>query len=255
MPLALLQNLNLSRSLPHRSFTSLQDARCRLWKAAYSTGSAKLFADAEREELQAASKESSKTSRVAFLEKEHENWTGDEDIKDTVLRMLMDKYKPLRSGVIQTAEEKLKKAPPTIGIVGDAGCAAMELPPVKLTPASGSWANEPLLPSVPGHQPWHTTFNVPSHETAAIKFATIPKDQAAFSSPFSRDPALPLDEKERRAVLESRKKTKEIGRLGRAKESTLDYRLGIKGEASADARPNPSSMKGWQSLVEDRIEV
>ena len=253
MPPGFLQNPVFARSLPQRSFDSIQyHVRYRLRKVAYSTGSAKLFADAEREEQDAASKESPATSRAAFLGQQHENWTGDEDIKDAVLRMLMDKYKPLRSGVIQSAEEKLKKAPPAIGVVDD---AARELPPVKLVPTSGSWANEPLLPSIPGHQPWHTTFKAPSHEKATIKFAKFPEEHATVSSPLSRDSVLPLDEKERRAELESRRKHKEIGRLGRAKESTLDYRLGIKGKASADTRPNPSSMKGWQSLVEDRIEV
>ena len=38
-------------------------------------------------------------------------------------------------------------------------------------------------------------------------------------------------------------------------DSTLDYRLGLKGTAGHVRRPNPVSMKGWASLVEDRIEV
>ena len=46
-------------------------------------------------------------------------------------------------------------------------------------------------------------------------------------------------------------------RLSQARESTLDYRLGIKSSAVAGQfrRPNPASLKGWASLVEDRIEV
>ena len=36
------------------------------------------------------------------------DWTGDESIQDAVLRMLVDKYKPLRAGTIRTAEDKLK---------------------------------------------------------------------------------------------------------------------------------------------------
>jgi hypothetical protein len=32
-------------------------------------------------------------------------------MEDAVLRMLVDKYKPLRTGTVQTAEEKLHRAP------------------------------------------------------------------------------------------------------------------------------------------------
>ena len=45
---------------------------------------------------------------------QHPNWTGNESIEDTVPRMLVDKYKPLRTGTIQTAEEKMHRAPSQI---------------------------------------------------------------------------------------------------------------------------------------------
>ena len=72
--------------------------------------SSKLFADAEHEERAGAT-----PTRAAVLPgtaPEQPNWTGDERIEDTVLRMLVDKYKPLRTGTIQSAEEKMHRAPP-----------------------------------------------------------------------------------------------------------------------------------------------
>ena len=72
--------------------------------------SSKLFSDAEHEERAGAT-----PTRAAVLPgttPEQPNWTGDERIEDTVLRMLVDKYKPLRTGTIQSAEEKMHRAPP-----------------------------------------------------------------------------------------------------------------------------------------------
>ncbi|KAG9074427.1 hypothetical protein FS749_014014, partial [Ceratobasidium sp. UAMH 11750] len=77
----------------------------------YQSASAKLFADAEAEEREEAQRRS-KPSQADILMNKHENWDGDERIQDTVLRMLMDKYKPLRTGQIQTADEKLKASLP-----------------------------------------------------------------------------------------------------------------------------------------------
>ena len=70
----------------------------------------KLFSDAKHEERAGAT-----PPRAAVLPgtaPEQPNWTGDERIEDTVLRMLVDKYKPLRTGTIQSAEEKMHRAPP-----------------------------------------------------------------------------------------------------------------------------------------------
>ena len=53
------------------------------------------------------------------------------------------------------------------------------------------------------------------------------------------------------------KRSEIAGRLTRAKESSLDYRLGITKnmKGGVRARPNPVSIKGWVGLVEERIEV
>ena len=48
------------------------------------------------------------------------------------------------------------------------------------------------------------------------------------------------------------------GRIHSARESTLDYKLGLKSGSPGERmlrRRNPATLKGWASLVEDRIEV
>jgi DnaJ family protein C protein 28 len=121
-------------------------------------------------------------------------------------------------------------------------------------------ADEPLLPAVEGHKPWLTTFKVPSHATASIRYGHISTvGTASSSTSFTRRAAQagPTDDdRTRRKEREVKKRSEIVGRLTRAKESTLDYRLGItKNKAGMQARPNPVSVKGWAGLVEERIEV
>ena len=121
------------------------------------------------------------------------------------------------------------------------------------TPVRQYVPGEPILPGIPGHQPWHTTFTVPSHATSNVRYGNIPPPK-----PFQpgSSASLPLDDKARRKERETKRRMQQGVRLSQARESTLDYRLGIKGAAAEQfRRPNPVSMKGWASLVEDRIEV
>ncbi|KAI0796255.1 hypothetical protein BC629DRAFT_1698197 [Irpex lacteus] len=194
----------------------------------------------------------------------HENWTGEESMQDAVLRMLVDKYKPLRTGTIRTADDKLKKAPPRLANVDAAAVGSLEafrqieeeekvVVQTSWGPSSRSMAEVPLLPSVEGHQPWHTTFTVPTHAQSSIKYGNIP-----VVPPTKGMPPPTLDDKARRQAREAKKRTEHAGRLRDARESMIDYRLGIKGEKTSEVatrrRPNPLGMKGWASLVEDRIE-
>ncbi|KAK0491555.1 hypothetical protein IW261DRAFT_1438315 [Armillaria novae-zelandiae] len=225
--------------------------------SAKSTHSAsdRLFADAAREERLSSPQ---KSSRLTVLENEHANWTGDESVQDAVLRMLVDKYKPLRSGTLQSADQKLKRAPPAISSAGAYHGATAEFSglskepssPKLLQPSTGSWATESLLPSTEGHRPWHTEFRVPSHVSASVKVAHFPLQSSKLSaSPHS------VDEPTRKKEKEAKKRVEHAGRLSRARESTLDYRLGIKKSSEGmGRRPNPVSLKGWASLVEDKIE-
>lgn len=202
-----------------------------------SSASDKLLADAAREEAEQASAPQ-QSSKIPFLEAQNENWTGDERVQDAVLRMLVDKYKPLRSGAIQSADQKLRNKLPVVS-----------LNPIELAkPSSGSWAAEALIPSKEGHRPWHTEFKVPSHVTSSIKLANIPPPtKLSFSATTNG-----LGNRNKKTV---EKRTQMAGRLNRARESTLDYRLGIRRAEGAGGGINPVSVKGWAGLVEERIEV
>jgi len=228
----------------------------------YTTQNAsdKLFADAEREE--SAEVGSQSRQKLDALVQQHENWTGEERIQDTVLRMLVDKHKPLRGSSVLTAEEKLKKSPPqvraasvtdTVDSSRHEHTSTISVLPY-LRPRPGSWAKEPLLPSNPTHKPWETTFKPPSDGT--IKVGRIP--HASASSPYGSSGGLAQGRFDERSVKE-KKKTLQVERLSQALESTLDYRLGIKiGEQKhllQTGTPNPVSLKGWNSIIEEKIEV
>ena len=221
------------------------------------SASSKLFEDAAREEAEEEAA-AQRSSTLSMLESQQENWTGDEPIQHAVLRMLVDKYKPMRSGPIRTAEQKLKETPPQVHLAGShTNMLVEEEPSAVMTrtreeaPTRRYVPGEPILPGVEGHRPWHTTFTVPSHATSSVRYGNIPPPRPA------RAPSpLPLDEKARRKERETKKRMEQGTRLSRARESTIDYRLGIKGAAAEQfRRPNPVSLKGWASLVEDRIEA
>ncbi|KAJ3504368.1 hypothetical protein NLJ89_g7965 [Agrocybe chaxingu] len=72
------------------------------------SASEKLFADAARSEKAEEEALARQAAILASAGGEHENWTGDERMQDAVLRMLVDKYKPLRAGRVMSAEEKMK---------------------------------------------------------------------------------------------------------------------------------------------------
>ncbi|KAG1806524.1 uncharacterized protein HD556DRAFT_1224609 [Suillus plorans] len=208
----------------------------------YQRASEKLFADAEREEAEEAQSPKPSISNIPQLQSQDENWTGEESIQDAVLRMLVDKYKPMRLGPIRTADMKLREAPPKVHT--DAY--------VVERPAQG-WqelANKPLLPSIEGHKPWLTTYEAPSHASASIKLGN-------FTPASARTPGVHAvtDERTRKTERELARRKEQAGRLSRARESTLDYRLGLKNsEGQHTARRNPVSMRGWQALIEDKIQ-
>lgn len=211
-----------------------------------TSASAKLFADAEREEAEEAAKATKLTALTRIAQQQqHPNWDGDERVEDGVLRMLMDKYKPLRTGTIQSAEEKIRRNPPKMS----SAFSAVNIATVKLEPTTGSWATEALLPAKEGHQPWHTEFKAPTTSTSSVKLAHIPPP------PKNKISQEPLDDRARRKVREEKRRAQQVNKLALARESTLDYRLGIKGREVSGTMLNPSTMKGWNSLIEDKIEV
>lgn len=210
--------------------------------ANYQRASEKLFADAEREEAEEPQSPKPNISNIPQLQSQDENWTGEESIQDAVLRMLVDKYKPMRSGPIRTADMKLKEAPPKV----HTDAYVVEQP----AQAWQEFANKPLLPSIDDHKPWHTTYKAPSHASASIKLGN-------FTPASARAPGVHavVDERTRKTERELARRKEQAGRLTRARESTLDYRLGLKnGEGQHAARRNPVSMRGWQALIEDKIQ-
>ncbi|KAF8878854.1 hypothetical protein BD779DRAFT_1553545 [Infundibulicybe gibba] len=212
-------------------------------------GSDHLFAISELEESEPS--RASPHPKV-HLEHEYENWTGDERVQDTILRMLIDKHKPLRTGTVLSAEQKLKRTPPNVrpaqlDVSTRDNTSAVD-PSSTLGP--DSWKSRPLLPTKAGHEPWHTTFKAPIHAATSIRLGNLPAPASTTQKPT------PLDDRMRRQQRDERRRSEHAGRLTRARESTLDYRIGIRGSnsAAADMRRNPVGMKGWTSLVEDRIE-
>ncbi|KAF8170728.1 hypothetical protein K438DRAFT_1982579 [Mycena galopus ATCC 62051] len=165
--------------------------------------------------------------------------------------MLVDKYKPLRTGTIQTAEQKLRKFPPRVQQYHPDSPpidSAPPPPPPPPPPPGNSWADVPLLAGSPDHRPWHTEFKVPEHAQSSIKFGHFPLLAHTPQSKHASD-------------LEQTRKTekafnKQLGRIIGARESTLDYRLGLGPHArrTTGSRVNPVNIKGWTSLIEDRIE-
>ena len=188
------------------------------------------------------------------------NWDGDEPIADAVLRMLVDKYKPLRSGTITTADEKLSKAAPSVRVVDNPSDSSFLSPELTSEGApttseralaypevdrSKPLKDQPLLPAVDGHRPWHTNFKAPSHATASVRLGNI--------EPVKSSPSPVLDEKARKQEKENRKRFQTAFKLEGAKESILDHRLGVQQQKRPQA--NPITMKGWRTLVEERIEA
>ena len=79
-------------TLPHNS-DSCNHVSASTSTARGLTGSDKLLSDALRLE---AEEEASLSSRSRQPDPNDPVWTGEERVQDTVLRMVMDKYKPLR---------------------------------------------------------------------------------------------------------------------------------------------------------------
>ncbi|KAI5116046.1 hypothetical protein M0805_009360 [Coniferiporia weirii] len=213
------------------------------------SASAKLLADAARseaDEIAHARRAEHPLVARALAEAEDGPWTGEESLRDSVLRMLVDKHRPLR-GPVRSAEEKLSATPPAVS----GGTVTTQY-----TPDWRARADAPLLPAVEGHKPWLVTFRAPAHAVASVKFGNIASGATAAKA---GDKNSRNEDAERKPEAAARRRSETAQRLGRARESMLDYRLGIRGGPGAGTegvqkRPMPVGMKRWASLVEERIE-
>ncbi|CAE7199587.1 unnamed protein product [Rhizoctonia solani] len=233
----------------------------------HRSSSAKLFADAEKEESEYESRSKPSQADIIIIQQTQENWDGEERIQDTVLRMLIDKYQPLRTGQIRTADEKLKENIPQILIKTNTqpstendsnsghfhGTPYMESTSPNPTPAPTSDRLSPAEPT----PPWLVTFKVPSHAQASIKlghFVSTPPRLVTGSDllqkSVSSDPSSARTRAKQKA---ERRFALGAGRIDRARESIIDYQSGVHGQETR-SRPNPVSIRGWNALIEERIQ-
>ena len=136
---------------------------------------------------------------------------------------------------IRTADQKLKESPPQ---VWQSTVSTVHTP----SPPWQEIADAPLLPSIEGHRPWHTTFKAPSHAAASIKLVNF----APSSAPPSTESG-DIYERTRRTERELAKRKQQARRLSHARESTLDYQSGLRGGGAGDghtSRINSVSLKG-----------
>ncbi|KAF8607807.1 hypothetical protein BDV93DRAFT_487688 [Ceratobasidium sp. AG-I] len=237
-------------------------------RGSHGSASAKLFADAEKEEREEAEK-ASKPSQADILMNKHENWDGEERLQDTVLRMLVDKYKPLRTGQIQSADEKLKSNLPKLSnepisqrthTFDSTIRQSNDLSSSETAGLDRIASSELDEPSVSGKPvlPWLVTFKVPTHAQASIKVGNFvsspPRTVTNASNPLLKTTSVDPQSARGRAERKAEKRFAEgAGRLDRARESTMDYRSGVYGH-EGQPRLNPVSMRGWNALIEEKIQ-
>ncbi|TXT05046.1 hypothetical protein VHUM_03866 [Vanrija humicola] len=247
------------------------------------TGAAKLFLDAIEEESNKAD-----SSRAHLIHTQGPIWTGEESTHDAVLRMLVDAYKPLRTGegVKHDASEKrihdwMKNYNPELPVP-----SGQPQPPPSLSDFLASSEASPHRTTIPPHlhRPWHATYTGDNQvfDGPKVKYGDIENkrtDPDALENLMELK--LPLDPNgtQKAKARNTQRKIKLQGRLGRAREGALDYRLGISdgdltdigveneevekfsgnrqlrgSSALGAARGGASGMKAWAGLVEDRIQ-
>jgi len=227
----------------------------RIFLRENKTASAKLFEDASSpaeftEERRLAARRQHLEQVMGVGRQQGENWTGDESLQDAVLRMLVDKYKPIVGG-IKTADEKLKANPPLVNgrLIEEKGDENEESSGIIQT--STIPREPPILPRIEGHEPWMTTFKAPSFaKNPQIKVMRLPP----LGPPSNRSSTKTEGESKTKVDRGKVKRVKEATRIGNAKEWILDYRYGG-GSSAGGSTPIPTTMRGWQSLIDDRIEV
>lgn len=225
--------------------------RSWVWRRAYTrSASERLFRDALEDEKKAVmQKDPASTINEPV-------WTGDERMEDTVLRMLMDKYKPLRhtsDGRTAQAKNLENVQKPT------------ELPISTYTPKETIHTK----PYTPEGQPWNATFVRPSHasgDTPRVyrgRYATLdpPKsDMAAKLHQMGLSPSqLPLeDRKSMGQVRDSLRKSLQQDRIERVMDARIEYRREKGANDTKDVQDRPHSpigtLKGLAGMAEQRIE-
>lgn len=213
-------------------------------------GSDKLLQDAfrlEEEEEAALSKQSRRQDPNDPI------WTGEERVQDTVLRMVIDKYKPLRIRLgdesKDPADEKIKAGiqtptspgPSSSTAATDTGGSSLFVNPG----VEGAHEDGRKLPKTPDQKPWRAVYVRPAHllgacaaeQAPSIYYGQFLKSSSSVKVGSSEVrsklkaagvnvSALPLDDPKAMKQLRQGIKTAERrGKLLRARDSVLDYQL------------------------------
>ena len=220
------------------------------------TGSDKLLQDALRLEKE---EEEALTKQARTQDPNDPIWTGEERVQDTVLRMVMDKYKPLRirlgDEIKDPADEKIKAGIQTPSAPAPTSAPGYEAESghngsLFVAPgATGEHEDGRRLPKTPDQKPWRAVYVRPAHllgagaaeDTPSIYYGQFLKSSASSSlgkggaSSEMRSKlkaagvnvsALPLDDPKAMTQLRQGLKTAERrGKLLRARDSVLDYQL------------------------------
>lgn len=223
------------------------------------SASAHLFQQALEEELNPPPPPKPFSSSRLLAHLEDQPWTGDEPLEATVLRMLIDKNKPARSGRIRSSDEKIReevqkgalermiqagKGGGTKGMGGStitregkdpSSPILIDAPPVTRVMKDGysrvegfedekPWAG---LEGDPNHQPWQSTYVSPSFATTPfIKRGQHPTSSSPAGSSVRSQYKVTNDPQARAAFRRARKLQEGAARIGRAREGALDYELG-----------------------------
>lgn len=208
-------------------------------------------------------------------------WTGEENTRDAVLRMLMDTHKPLRSDVVATAEQKIKELTKRLDmepIVREKSPnSTLRRQEQALLQELDDEAEAPrvvrvdrsieLERQIPPEEfrPWMAQYVAKDQDTdtpSIFHGKFLSTGPSSLSSIMDR-PVISADPKLRQAERQRQRTERTQGRLVGAREGALEYRLGggegyqAKGTSAAGGgvRGGPSGVRAWQNLVEDRIEV
>ncbi|RXK35082.1 Atypical/ABC1/ABC1-C protein kinase [Tremella mesenterica] len=236
----------------HSFFTSIRHASSRPTDlhpddSGRLTGSAKLFADAEKEEHL-----SSHSSRDDLVHTQGPIWTGEESQYDNVLRMLVDAHKPLRSGGVKptSSDDKIHNWMKTFDPQPRSSVSSIKS--TKSMSAENGNDSEvksddietkqqeqeqmtPHRTTIPPHlhRPWHSTYTGSSSsqdQTPKVKYGTFLQKRASGDS-LVNDLELRLphgaDGKNRQKIREARKAGKMVRRYENAREGAIDYKLGL----------------------------
>jgi hypothetical protein len=211
-------------------------------------------------------------------------WTGEESQKDAVLRMLVDSpaNRPLRSDLVQSAEEKIKQALKKADLspratYGTPSTSSADVPLDDQADKSESTGrfSRPLSETIlaerdippEAFKPWMARYvarDAPGTSPSVLygKFLS-PKEKQTSKSTTSHLSLLdkpagfnPNDPKHRKAWRDQIQSEKLVGRVEGAREGALDYRVGGKGGTESHGRVHGlASLRAWDGLVEERIQV